>query len=461
MTPTPPRPRTAAQRDAARRNGANSRGPTTEEGKARSRGNALKHGFRGDGTVLPEEMRAELEAEILTFTRVLKPRDEVEQRLVERAALASVRFLWIAHAEHQAVAEGRRTAIARWDAERAAERRRWAEILEPAGPGTETTPRPNPAEALAALLQTGDGCRWLSARWRALGAILESRGWDGAEALRAARLRGRSTAGARPMDGAALRAFWADVAAARASTPAGAAARQRLRGWIAERRRALRRRARRLWQTIDGPNRAAAPALAACDPSPEAVRRARHYSDAERMGRLSLAALDARRRAARAAQRDGIEPEAFAPGARGFAGETLERMPGDSGVSPTKLRAPGVGSLDPMPGPAAVGRDGPPPSVDSVAAMPAPAAEAPDEPAGPDAPEGPNAPAPAPASARYQTNPAPPKSLPEKGLCAAQTPGGGVSDSDPSVPPMGACWLDHPHPTPGGVRFLAGRADGG
>jgi hypothetical protein len=430
MTPTQPRPRTAAQRDAARRNGANSRGPTTEEGKARSRGNALKHGFRGDGTVLPEEMRTELEAEICTFVRVLKPRDEVEQRLVERAALASVRFLWIAHAEHQAVAEGRRTAIARWDAERAAERRRWAEILEPAGPGTEATPRPNPAEALAALLQTGDGCRWLSARWRALGEILATRGWDGAEALRVARLRGRSTAGTRPMDGAALRAFWADVAAARASTPAGAAARERLRGWITDRRRALRRRARRLWQTIDGPNRAAAPALAACDPSPEAVRRARHYSDAERMGRLSLAALDARRRAARAAQRDGIEPADV-----------------DRDAAPSASALPPDGSACPheMPGPADVA---PPVAPRTPPEMPMPG--------------GPNDAAPTPVNASSQTNPAPPKSCSYHELCASGALGdAALEGTPPGVPASSAFSFGSSDLDPRGEVRLLVRPEGG
>src|SRR5215207_7484874 len=40
-----PRPRTPAQVDASRRNGARSRGPVTEEGKARASRNALQHGL--------------------------------------------------------------------------------------------------------------------------------------------------------------------------------------------------------------------------------------------------------------------------------------------------------------------------------------------------------------------------------------------------------------------------------
>ena len=40
-----PRPRTPAQIEASRRNGARSRGPVTEEGKFRASRNALTHGL--------------------------------------------------------------------------------------------------------------------------------------------------------------------------------------------------------------------------------------------------------------------------------------------------------------------------------------------------------------------------------------------------------------------------------
>ena len=55
-------PPTPAQIEASRRNGARSRGPVTEEGKARASRNALKHGLTAmHHLVLEDEAPSELE----------------------------------------------------------------------------------------------------------------------------------------------------------------------------------------------------------------------------------------------------------------------------------------------------------------------------------------------------------------------------------------------------------------
>src|SRR5256885_551006 len=53
-------PASAAQIAANRRNSQLSTGPKTDEGKARSRRNALKHGLTGEGVALPDEAAAEV-----------------------------------------------------------------------------------------------------------------------------------------------------------------------------------------------------------------------------------------------------------------------------------------------------------------------------------------------------------------------------------------------------------------
>ncbi len=55
-------PASEAQIRANRENAARSTGPKTDEGKERSRANALKHGLTGGGIVLPEADAAEVEA---------------------------------------------------------------------------------------------------------------------------------------------------------------------------------------------------------------------------------------------------------------------------------------------------------------------------------------------------------------------------------------------------------------
>ena len=89
MPATAPRPRSPAQIEAARRNGARSRGPVTAEGKARSSRNALKHGLAAlEHFVLEDEAPSELEELAARLMAEIEPESEIEARLVKRMAIA-------------------------------------------------------------------------------------------------------------------------------------------------------------------------------------------------------------------------------------------------------------------------------------------------------------------------------------------------------------------------------------
>ena len=84
-----PRPRTPAQIQASRRNGACSKGPVTEEGKARASRNALKHGLTAmEHLVLEDEVPDDLEELIETVAEEVGAETEIEARLARRLAIA-------------------------------------------------------------------------------------------------------------------------------------------------------------------------------------------------------------------------------------------------------------------------------------------------------------------------------------------------------------------------------------
>jgi hypothetical protein len=84
-----PCPRSSAQIEAARQNGARSRGPVSPEGKARAARNALKHGLAAiKHLVLDDEDQAELDALTESLMAEIGPTSEVEARLVQRLAAA-------------------------------------------------------------------------------------------------------------------------------------------------------------------------------------------------------------------------------------------------------------------------------------------------------------------------------------------------------------------------------------
>ncbi|WP_435017573.1 hypothetical protein TA3x_005188 [Tundrisphaera sp. TA3] len=85
-------PASPAQIEANRRNSLRSTGPKTEEGKASSRANALKHGMTGAGVVLLAEDTARVERLAESFRAELKPDGDVGDVLVRRMAVHAVRM---------------------------------------------------------------------------------------------------------------------------------------------------------------------------------------------------------------------------------------------------------------------------------------------------------------------------------------------------------------------------------
>ena len=74
--------RSPAQIEASRANGAQSKGPKTPEGKAKSSRNRMAHGFRANCIPLTTESRAAYAEHLDAYMRRYAPADKVEEDLV-------------------------------------------------------------------------------------------------------------------------------------------------------------------------------------------------------------------------------------------------------------------------------------------------------------------------------------------------------------------------------------------
>jgi hypothetical protein len=102
---------TERQLEANRRNAQRATGPRTDEGKAVSRWNALKHGVLTRAVIppalAPYESREEFEALLDALRQELAPASAVEELLVERIAVAYWRLGRLLRAEAGAIAARR------------------------------------------------------------------------------------------------------------------------------------------------------------------------------------------------------------------------------------------------------------------------------------------------------------------------------------------------------------------
>jgi hypothetical protein len=171
---------TLRQIEANRRNSLKSCGPTSTEGKERSRQNALKHGLSGAGVVLGEDELLLIEERKDEWRPEFQPADPREEWLFDQLVIASVQVERCQREERALRSRLAERAATCWDDDR----RLAAEIL---GAGLAR----KPALISRQLRQTKQGCDWLLERWEGLGRILDARGeWTAAQTALALDLLG-------------------------------------------------------------------------------------------------------------------------------------------------------------------------------------------------------------------------------------------------------------------------------
>jgi len=87
-TNTPKPPRSEAQQEAARRNGAKSRGPVSPMGKANTSRNALRHGLTAFHLALSSEDHEAFNYVLADYKAEYRPKNPTEHNLVEQIAFA-------------------------------------------------------------------------------------------------------------------------------------------------------------------------------------------------------------------------------------------------------------------------------------------------------------------------------------------------------------------------------------
>ena len=147
-----------ARVEASKANGRLSHGPTSLEGKARSRRNGCKEGLTGAGIVLPPDAEEEVVRREAEYVHVFGPRNAVEDELVRQMAVGAWRgeVLAMRIIRHDARMNAARFANWEQDEQLAA-----AELGRRLGD--------DPEGAVIRLQRSSAGCDWLIGRWRLLG----------------------------------------------------------------------------------------------------------------------------------------------------------------------------------------------------------------------------------------------------------------------------------------------------
>ena len=299
---------------ANRENAQHSTGPRTEAGKCQSRRNALRHGLASTGIVLLPEDEAKLATRRASWVEVLRPADDVEAFLVERAVVHSVKLERASAVESvSAVA-----SVERADGEYEAEVLGRLEAAE-----TEARAWTRLGEELARFGTIGrDGfesfCRLLN-----VGGSEDPRRYDIFALTRMAGSNEARHEAARPE------------------------AREALGNLIGARLEERRRMVARIFEEIDGPEgRALARAKAAINPDP-AGTLARRYEEADERGLLRM--LDQLDRRRKATAKSSQSPELAHPGRRPDDSGNLVKLPNEPNGVRSAERTSGPGKLGKLP----------------------------------------------------------------------------------------------------------------
>lgn len=171
---------TERQIQANRRNAALSTGPRTEDGKARSRANATRHGLAGESADLEAASSAEFLERRARWAAERPPAGEAAGWALDRAVAASLRIERCERAVDELTAATRRRARLAWDEDRAVE-----------AATTFGRLARDPVLASRRLRATLAGVTMLVEAWLGLASALEDGGdWSESEASRALDLLG-------------------------------------------------------------------------------------------------------------------------------------------------------------------------------------------------------------------------------------------------------------------------------
>ena len=198
---------TTAAVQANRRNAKHSTGPRSEEGKARSSMNALKHGLTAGDVILPNEDPQAFQARLDGWHDEFPHVGALGGCLIELAAHASWRLLRCARYETARLAQRVRRAAGDFDLQEFAraesigrrllfepvDRFAVPKVLDQATVDKLQRRHDDHPAILARQLQaTGAGVRWLLDRWAELDEALDAHQlWHAADTYKAVRLLGR------------------------------------------------------------------------------------------------------------------------------------------------------------------------------------------------------------------------------------------------------------------------------